>query len=333
MGQMQKSRTTNAEAGDNLQNLAVAIGHVGNYVDGMRERLRLLEAVVDNFPGGISVFDQDLNMVLCNEQLCRMLEYPEALFVGGYPSMEALFRCNAERGEYGPGDPDEQVARRIKRARKGKPHVFERTRPNGAVIEVRGVPVDGGGFVTTYFDITEQRRTQSMIAHMAHHDTLTNLPNRTLFADRLQNAIALAKRNGMVAVHCLDIHGFKAVNDSLGHKMGDELLIAAAQRLSDAVRENDTVARLGSDEFAIVQTGIKEVADAAVLARRALECFAKPFNIQGNEVRVGISIGIACAPKDATTVDDLLGRADAALERSRSSGGGVFSLYGATGDF
>ena len=122
------------------------------------------------------------------------------------------------RGEYGPGDVEEQVARRMRLVRERKAHVYERTRPNGTIVEMRGMPLGGGGFVTTYLDVTEQRRTQALVAHMAHHDTLTDLPNRALFADRLQTAIALAKRSGLVALHCLNIDKFKPVNDSFGHE-------------------------------------------------------------------------------------------------------------------
>ena len=211
--------------------------------------------------------------------------------------------------------------------RERKAHVYERTRPNGTVLEVRGTPIEGGGFVTTYLDVTEQRRNQALIAHMAHHDTLTNLPNRVLFADRLQTAIALAKRSGLIAVHYLDIDRFKPVNDTLGHQAGDALLIAIAKRLSGAVRENDTVARLGGDEFAIVQTGIGEPADAAVLARRVLDQLSSPFEIVGHAVQVGVSIGIALSPTDGITIDEILIKADAALYRSKTKGRGCFSFH------
>jgi diguanylate cyclase (GGDEF)-like protein len=298
----------------------------------MRERTRLLEAVVENFPGGISLFDSELQMVLCNEQQKVLLDYPDELFAAGFPTLEGLFRFNASRGEYGPGDLEEQVARRMRLVRERKAHVYERTRPNGTVVEIRGMPLEGGGFVTTYLDVTEQRRTQALVAHMAHHDTLTDLPNRALFIDRLQTAIALAKRSGLVALHCLNIDKFKPVNDTLGHDVGDALLIAAAERLRKAVRENDTVARLSGDEFAIVQTGIRDVADASVLARRVLNVFSSPLGILGNTITVGISIGIAFAPKDGITTNDVLRRADTALFRSKSRGGGRFSFYSGLGD-
>ncbi|MDP3898703.1 MAG: diguanylate cyclase [Mesorhizobium sp.] len=310
-----------------LEGLAEAIGAIASLVDSQRERIRLLEAVVDNFPGGISLFDRDLRMVLCNEQQKTLLDYPPDLMAGGYPSMEDLFRFNATRGEYGPGDIETIVARKMELARERQPHVYERTRPNGTVLEVRGVPIAGGGFVTIYLDVTEQRRNQQLIAHMAQHDALTSLPNRVLFRDRLDQAVALAGRGAVMAVHYLDVDGFKPVNDQLGHKAGDELLVAISSRLLGTVRKNDTAARLGGDEFAIVQTGIRETKDAVTLANRVLAAVSKPFDIAGEKVNIGLSIGIAVAPGDGTDSDDLLRKADTAMYLSKSSGRGRFSLY------
>jgi diguanylate cyclase (GGDEF)-like protein len=326
---MENAQVANADhiAGGDLASLARAIGRIGNHVDSLRERIRLLEAVVQNFPGGISLFDSDLQMVLCNEQQKILLDYPAELFAHGFPTLEGLFRFNAVRGEYGPGDIEEHVARRMRLVRERKAHVYERTRPNGTIVEVRGMPLGGGGFVTTYLDVTEQRRTQALVAHMAHHDTLTDLPNRALFADRLQTAIALAKRSGLLALHCLNIDKFRPINDTHGHQAGDTLLIAAADRLRKAVRENDTVARLSGDEFAIVQTGIREVSDASVLARRILSLFSRPFEIADTTLQVSLSSGIALAPVDGVTVDDVMRKADTALYRSKTKGYGRVSFY------
>ena len=303
------------------------IGRELREVEVLRERVRLLEAVIDNFPGGISLFDKNLRMVLCNGHLKTMLDYPAELFEAGYPTLEELFRFNATRGEYGAGDAEEQVARRVALVEEREAHTYTRARPNGTVLEVRGAPIEGGGFVTSYFDVTEQRRNQQLIAHMAHHDTLTDLPNRSLFADRLQMALAVAKRDGLLAVHYLDLDGFKPINDTYGHQGGDELLVAVAKRLRASVRENDTVARLGGDEFAIVQTGIRTLEDAAVLARRVVRELSAPFVISAGEVTVGVSIGISLAPGDGTDSDEVLMKADAALYRSKTDGRGRFSFY------
>lgn len=310
-----------------LGGLVQAIGSIASIVDHQRERIRLLEAVVDNFPGGISLFDEDLNMVLCNMRQRQMLDYPEELMAHGYPSMEELFRFNARRGEYGPGDVEAIVARKMQLARKREPHVFERTRPNGAILEVRGMPIAGGGFVTIYLDVTEQRLAQATIAHMAHHDALTKLPNRMLFRDRLEQAVALAGRGAVMALHYLDVDGFKPVNDKLGHKAGDELLVAISERLLGTVRKHDTVARLGGDEFAIVQTGIREARDAVSLASRVMKSIAAPFGIAGGTVSVGVSIGIAVAPSDGLDPDNLLRKADAAMYASKSSGRSRISFF------
>jgi PAS domain-containing protein len=118
-------------------------------LDGLRERIRLLEAVIDNFPGGIMLFDKDLNLVLCNEQQKALLQYPDALFAEGNPALEQIFRFNAIRGEYGPGDVEAHVQKRMNLAREGRARVVERTRPNGTMLQIRGVPLEGGGFVVS----------------------------------------------------------------------------------------------------------------------------------------------------------------------------------------
>jgi diguanylate cyclase (GGDEF)-like protein len=128
-------------------------------------------------------------------------------------------------------------------------------------------------------------------------------------------------------VHYLDIDNFKPVNDNLGHQAGDELLIAVANRLRGTVRDNDTVARIGGDEFAIVQTGIAKRGDAAVLARRVVALIGAPFRISNREVQVGASIGIAFAPFDGLNTDDVLGKADSALYRSKTGGRGRFTFF------
>ena len=135
----------------------------------------LLQAIVDNFPGGISVMDSDLRVIFANHTMRQILDLPDSLFAGGPPLLEELFRFNAGRRDYGPGDIEKLVAERMALAKARKPHEFERRRPDGTTVEVRGVPVEGGGFVTTYVDITERRRSEARVEHMAHHDALTGV--------------------------------------------------------------------------------------------------------------------------------------------------------------
>jgi diguanylate cyclase (GGDEF)-like protein len=291
-------------------------------VAALAERTRLLEAVVDNFPGGISVFDKDLRMVFCNEQQKDLLEYPADLFANGYPSMEDIYRFNAMRGEYGEGDIEAHVKLRMDLAKQQRAHVFERTRPNGKILEIRGVPLTGGGFVTTYLDVTEQRRNQALVAHMAHHDALTDLPNRALFHDRLAQAVARAQRGEAMAVHYLDLDRFKPVNDVLGHAVGDSLLKEVAARLQQCKRATDTVARLGGDEFVFIQVAITTTHDVEIFARRIIDSIGRRFIINGNTIQIGTSIGVAMAPHHGLDPEDLLKKADAALYRCKAEGGG-----------
>jgi diguanylate cyclase (GGDEF)-like protein len=296
-------------------------------IEGVVERVRLLEAVVDNFPGGISVFDKSLRMVFCNEQQQRPLDYPAELSAGGYPTLEEIYRFNATRGEYGPGDTERHVALRMSLAREQRLHTFERTRPNGTILEIRGVPLNGGGFVTTYLDVTEQRRAQQLIAHMAHHDALTDLPNRALFRDRLEQAVARVKRGESAAIHYLDLDRFKQVNDELGHMAGDALLRSVARRLHKTTRDTDTVARLGGDEFVFIQTAVNSDADAAALAGRVIKSVAWPHVVKGKAISIGTSIGIALAPRHGSDPDELLKKADSALYRCKAAGVGGFAFY------
>jgi diguanylate cyclase (GGDEF)-like protein len=295
----------------------------------LKERIRLLEAVVDNFPGGISLFDKDLRLTLCNAEQKRLLDYPDELFANGPPSLEDIFRHKARTGEYGPGNVEDLVRVRLDLAREHRAHTYERTRPNGTVLEVRGVPLKGGGFLTTYLDVTEQRRVHQMVAHAAHHDPLTGLPNRLLFADRLGQAVARVGRGEMMALLYIDLDRYKPVNDAYGHPVGDALLKAVADRLSKAKRDTDTVARLGGDEFAIVQTGIRAEGDAAALARRIIRSVAAPYSIAGHSIVIGATIGVALAPHHGRDPEELLRNADFALYRCKADSRGSFRLFNA----
>jgi diguanylate cyclase (GGDEF)-like protein len=287
----------------------------------LQARIATLEAVIENFPGGICLYDGELRLALCNRGQRELLELPDAL-LDGRPTIEEVFRFNAARGEYGAGEVEELVAERMELVRRRTPHRYDRTRPNGRVVEVRGLPLPDGGFVTTYLDVTDQRRDQAAVAHMAHHDALTGLPNRLLFADRLNSALAHVRRGGMMALHYVDLDGFKPVNDRLGHAAGDELLIHAARRLRASVRESDTVARLGGDEFAVIQTLIRDPSDAESVGARLVEAMSKPFRIGAGEVRIGASVGVALAAGADLPAEALIASADRALYRAKALGRG-----------
>ena len=186
----------------------------------------------------------------------------------------------------------------------------------------------GGGWVATFEDITEWRKAEEKISHMARHDPLTDLPNRTLFHEQMERALRRTRRDGQIAVLCLDLDHFKDINDTLGHPTGDHLLKAVAERLGQAIRETDTLARLGGDEFAIVQVEANDQpAQSAALASRLVDVISAPYDINGHHVVIGTSIGVSIAPTDGTDPDQLLKNADMALYRAKADGRGTYRFF------
>jgi diguanylate cyclase (GGDEF)-like protein/PAS domain S-box-containing protein len=201
----------------------------------------------------------------------------------------------------------------------------------------RHVPVLVGGArfedscdegVAFVLDLTERKRAEEFISHMAHHDTLTGLPNRALLRDRMHRAMAQAHRNGsLVAVVFIDLDHFKHINDSLGHGVGDRLLVAAATRLQRCLREGDSVARLGGDEFVILLPALEHGDDAALVAQKALYALNQPFFIDDNELQIGGSIGISLYPTDGLDVESLMRAADTAMYHAKERGRGNCQFY------
>ncbi|HWL61565.1 MAG TPA: diguanylate cyclase [Steroidobacteraceae bacterium] len=178
-------------------------------------------------------------------------------------------------------------------------------------------------------DVNERRQAQAHIAHMAHHDVLTGLPNRLLFGDRLREAFRYdgGERSSGVALMWVDLDRFKEVNDTLGHASGDQVLRAVADRITSALRDGDTVARLGGDEFAVIQAQGNQPAAASALAVRLTELLGQPFMLADREVQIGVSIGIALPRDGASTPDELMQQADMALYRAKAMGRGKFCFY------
>lgn len=193
------------------------------------------------------------------------------------------------------------------------------------------------GFVAFSQDITKRKKVEhelivqkNILDHQAHHDFLTNLPNRVLFHDRLNQAIQKAKRETEeFALLFLDLDNFKEINDSLGHDVGDEVLKVITHRLNEIIRDSDTLARLGGDEFTIIMTGLKQGQDASLLAQKILMAFANPIVLHGNNLYISCSIGISLYPSDGVSASNLLKYADAAMYRAKDEGRNNFQFYSA----
>jgi diguanylate cyclase (GGDEF)-like protein len=178
----------------------------------------------------------------------------------------------------------------------------------------------------------ERKRTEERLTYLAQYDHLTGLVNRSLFRDRLIQAMARSKRlQQPIGLMLLDLDRFKSVNDTMGHDMGDELLKAVAERLKSCVREVDTVARMGGDEFTIILEGLASESGIAVVAKRITESISSTFELKGRCVSIGVSIGITVYPHDDHGVDELLKHADAAMYRSKQQGGSGFQFHEASG--
>jgi diguanylate cyclase (GGDEF)-like protein len=176
--------------------------------------------------------------------------------------------------------------------------------------------------------VTEQRKAEETIRRLAYHDSLTGLPNRLLVSDRLNMAIARAKRHRQyLAVLMLDLDKFKDVNDTLGHHMGDRLLQDVGERLMGFLRKGDTIARMGGDEFLILLPEIKKIDDSIMIARKVVDAFQSPFIIDGHEIHITTSVGIAIYPDSSEDADTLVKHADIAMYKVKDSGRNNYQIF------
>lgn len=293
----------------------------------LRDSTERLAQVIDTVPAMVSASDAEGRILFANAFLGRFVGKDPTEVVGqsldllngrGSPTRNrGLDRKVFETGQALASFEEELVAV------SGKRHVFLTTKSplrdgNDVVVAV----------LTSSLDITERKQAEAHLTHLAHHDPLTDLPNRVLLSDRLRREVARARRGDRpFALHLVDLDEFKSVNDLLGHSAGDRFLIEVARRLRGVVGPEDTVARVGGDEFAVLQTRLFQPMAATDLARRLHESISQPYDIDGAQIVVGASIGIAVAPDDALAADTLLAHADMALYRAKSEGRGITRFF------
>lgn len=296
----------------------------------LAEQNSRLDAALTNLPHGMCMFDAQTRLIVCNAQYGRMYDLPADLMTPGTP----LDRILEHRASVGNAPVDMATyfdVVMVSRSRGGVASAkMELT--DGRTVKVTYNPRQGGGYVATHEDITESVRAEAEIAHMAGHDALTGLPNRYLLHEKIADALGRTRAGERAAVLCLDLDQFKMVNDTLGHTVGDLLLKAVAERLTGCVRENDTLARLGGDEFVVVQSGIEGPEQPEALARHLIDSLCQPFDLEGHQVVIGTSIGVALGPDDADDADRLLKHADLALYRAKADGRGTYRFFEAEMD-
>ncbi len=273
------------------------------------------EAAVDNMSQGLCMFDRDERLVICNEPYARMYDLPADLARPGTP-LDAILAWRLSRGLVSKAGHEAYVASRKALVSNAAHAAEEIEMEDGRILAVRHHPMADGGWVATHEDVTAQRRNEAQVRHLARHDALTDLPNRMAFREAMAQAEARIGRGDRMALLCVDLDGFKAVNDSLGHGVGDAVLVAIAGRLRECLRATDFVARLGGDEFVILAHGIETPAAAATIAEKVVAAAAAPIVIGDHEIHVGASIGIALAPGDGATAEALLSHATSSSRRA-----------------
>ena len=306
------------------------------------EHERALQAMrfgvaLDNLVQGICMLDASRILQVANQRLLAILSVPDGSDLVGHP-VSRLFAAALAGGaltsrdlrsfrSHLRADPQPNAPAEDRAARRAR-WTFSWELEDGRFLSVNLRQMPDGGWIATLEDVTARRSAEARIAHMARHDALTDLPNRSLFGERLSAAVARAGRGEGCALLYLDLDHFKEINDTLGHPVGDAVLREATARLLRCVRSIDTVARLGGDEFAVLQTGLERADDAASLAERLIAELSLPCRLGGETLRVGVSLGIAVLlPGEEEGEDTLMRKADLALYRAKAEGGGRFRFF------
>jgi len=289
----------------------------------LSEKTQHLDTAINNMTQGLLLFDASARLVICNQQYIDMFGVsPEIVKPGCH--LRDLILHRQQLGSF-VGDVDAYCARFLNPTDDGVRNT-ETTTPDGRTIQLIYQRSPDGGWATTLEDVTERRRVQARIQHLAHYDALTNLPNRTLF-QRHAEALLAESETAQFAILYIDIDEFKRINDSLGHLIGDEFLKGVADRLRQSVGPDDFIARLGGDEFAVVQRGVSCDDDVSVLVARIYDRLRTPFDCNGHRLSSDASIGVAIAPRHGTDLFGLLKSADLAMYAAKAAGRRTYRFF------
>jgi diguanylate cyclase (GGDEF)-like protein len=283
-----------------------------------------LENALNNMLHGLCMFDADERLIVCNFRYAKMYGLPEDLTRPG-THWRDIVAHHLETFRY--RDSDMATARFEAVDLRGEASTCTRELADGRTILIRNQPITEGGWVATHDDITERRRADERLSHMARHDVLTGLPNRLFLQERMDDAVDRLREGEHFAVLCLDVDHFKQVNDTLGHPIGDALLREFAGRVKAGVGPAAVVARIGGDEFAVLRSEIAGPETMVEMAERLARTLNEPYDIAGNVINIGASFGIALAPRDGEDGAALLRVADIALYRAKAEGRGRYRFF------
>jgi len=282
-----------------------------------------LDCAINNLSQGLLLFDSGGRIIVSNRSFIEMYGLSSDVVKPGC-TLQELVRHRKETGSFA-GDVDRYCRAIMRDMHRAQNALLETS--DGRLIETRKVPVASGGWLATHEDVTERIRAQERIAHLAHYDALTELPNRVLMRGHLEHRVAQLAEGKPFAILYIDVDEFKGVNDTLGHEAGDELLRQVAQRLRSCVGPQDLVARLGGDEFAIVKEGAREQDTLSLLAEQIMQALRAPVACRGQQLPIDASIGIAIAPDHGSSIEDLLRSADLAMYAAKSEGRRTYRFF------
>jgi len=316
-----------AEREDEIGSLARALAGFQHRTTELGQLNKRFDAALANMPQGLCFFNAAQELVVCNKRYAELYQLTPAQTRPG-TSLRSILKARQQAGVI---DDAEKVHQDVLANIGNAFHTIRELR-DGRAVSVRTQPMPGGGWVATHEDITDRRKADAQIAYLAHHDALTGLPNRPRFQQEMDRVMKDVGSDKKLAVLCLDLDRFKAVNDSLGHSFGDKLLQQVAQRLKECVRDGDTVARLGGDEFAVINPGIDDPQCARTLAHRIINRVSEPYDLDGYQAIIGTSVGIAIGPSEGHDAGQLLKSADMALYRAKAEGRGTCRFFEAEMD-
>ena len=281
------------------------------------------DAALNNMSQGLCMFDAEQRVVVSNARYGEIYHLAPDQIKPGTPLAQILEYRRQQGTDFSGIVPKDYLTQNVREAKE------VRELSDGRVVAITRQMMSTGGWVTAHDDITVRARDEQRIAYLAQHDLLTGLANRAMFSERLDEAAKRLQRHGTTfTILLLDLDKFKNVNDTLGHPAGDQLLVEVAQRLKSSLRDTDVVARLGGDEFAIIQENEKNQSEGAIqLALRIIGLIEQPFEIDGHQVGVGTSIGIAFAPEHGVDGESLLQKADIALYAAKTGGRNDFRIF------
>ena len=284
-----------------------------------------LDTAVNNIPQGLVVYDKSGRITVCNDRYIEMFGLSPAVARPGN-FMQDLIAHRKETGSF-DGDVDEFCGAIMRNVALGKVTRQITEAPDGRAIQIINQPLESGGWVATIEDVTERKRSEEQIAHLAHYNALTDLPNRVLFREQVEHALKQIQFGERLAVLYIDIDEFKSVNDALGHSVGDELLKAVAGRLRGCLRQTDLAARLGGDEFAVIQTAVRNPSETTHLVERIHRAIREPYECGSHLITTDASIGIALASGHRADLDQVLKNADLAMYAAKSAGRRTYRFF------